>query len=192
MQRCDHSQLLSIFACFVRLRTRRCSYPPDVRFQISHLFDASPEAVAETLLDEDFQESLSDIGALAERSVILQEERPDSTILRRTRCVLDLQATGAAKKFLGDQRPAWIEEAIWHPKPMRWDWTIHPEVAAELLKAKGKIEITGDGDGAGRTVAGDVKVPVPLYGSKVENWIVAGLEAAYDEEAERIAAWLDH
>lgn len=161
-----------------------------VRFEISHLFDAAPDAVAAALLDEEFQESLSDIGALAERSVILQEERSNSTILRRTRCVLDVRASGPAKKFLGDQKPAWIEEAIWHPKTMRWDWTIHPEVAAELLKAKGKIHIAGDGDGAERTVSGDVKVSVPLYGSKVENWIVAGLEAAYEEEAERIAEWL--
>lgn len=162
-----------------------------MRFEISHLFDAPPEAVAEALLDEEFQESLSDIGALAERSVILQEERSDSTVLRRTRCVLGIQASGVAKQFLGDQKPAWIEEAVWHPKPMRWDWTIHPEVAAELLKAKGKIHLSDDGAGAARTVAGDVKVSVPLYGSKVESWIVAGLEAAYEEEAERIARWIE-
>lgn len=166
-------------------------HPPDVRFEISHLFDVPADALAETLLDEEFQESLSDIGALAERSVILHEERSDSTILRRTHCVLDVNVTGAAKKFLGDERPSWVEEAIWHPKPMRWDWTIHPEVAAELLKAKGKIHIQDDDGRAARTVVGDVKVSVPLYGSKVENWIVAGLERAYEEEAERIAEWLE-
>lgn len=162
-----------------------------MRFEISHLFDVPPEALAETLLDEDFQESLSDLGALAERTVILQEERSDSTVLRRTRCVLDLKASGPAKKFLGDQKPAWIEEAIWHPKPMRWDWSIHPEVAAELLKATGKIRIQDDREGAARTVSGDIKVNVPLYGGKVENWIVAGLQAAYEEEADRIVEWLD-
>lgn len=162
-----------------------------MRFEISHLFDVEPEALAEALLDEDFQESLSDIGALAERTVILQEKRKDSTILRHTRCVLDINVGGAAKKFLGDEPPAWIEEAVWHPKPMRWDWTIRPQVAGELLKAKGKIHIEDDDEGAARTVTGDVKVSVPLYGSKVEGWIVAGLEAAYDEEAERIVEWLD-
>ena len=168
-----------------------CGYPPSVRFEISHLFDVSPDELAETLLDEDFQESLSDLDALAGRTVILQEERSDSTVLRRTRCVLDLKASGPAKKFLGDQKPAWIEEAIWHPEPMQWDWTIQPEVAAELLKATGKIHIEDEADGATRTVSGDIKVNVPLYGSKVENWIVAGLEAAYEEEAERIVEWLD-
>ena len=36
-----------------------------------------------------------------------------------------------------------------------------------------------------------VKVKVPLYGGKVEGWIVDGLEHAYAEEAERLQAWLD-
>lgn len=162
-----------------------------MRFEISHLFDVPATAVAETLLDERFQESLSDIGSLAERSVILQEEHSDGNVLRRTRCVLDIQASGPAKTFLGNQRPAWIEEAVWHPTASRWDWTIHPEVAAELLKANGTIDIADDGDGSARTVTGDIRVSVPLYGSKVERLIVSGLEAAYEEEAERIAVWLD-
>jgi hypothetical protein len=32
---------------------------------------------------------------------------------------------------------------------------------------------------------------VPLYGGKVEGWIVDGLRAAYDEEADRLAEWLE-
>ena len=37
---------------------------------------------------------------------------------------------------------------------------------------------------------GMVKVSVPLYGGKVEGWIVEGIEQAYDEEAERLERWL--
>ncbi len=112
-------------------------------------------------------------------------------MLRRIRCVLDLQASGAAKRFLGDQKPAWIEEATWDPKSSRWDWTIHPEVARDLLKASGQIAVHAAGRGATRTVSGRVKVAVPLYGSKVEGWIVSGLEDAYEEEAERLTRWLE-
>ena len=42
-----------------------------------------------------------------------------------------------------------------------------------------------------RTVTGEVKVRVPLYGGKVEGWIVNGVSRAYDEEAQRLAAWLE-
>lgn len=160
-------------------------------FEISHEFEASADEVAEALLDEAFQESLHDLGSLEVREVLDQQERKDGSVLRRTRCVLDLEITGAAQKFLGSQRPAWIEEAVWDPDSMTWSWTIHPEVAAELLDAKGTISIDDDGEAAVRTVAGTVKVKVPLYGSKVEGWIVGGIEAAYEDEADRLADWLE-
>lgn len=160
-------------------------------FTISHAFDAPPESIAEVLLDEDFQESLADIGALAERQVLEQSRRRDGTVQRRIRCVLDVQVSGAAQRFLGDGPPAWIEEASWDPDAMDWSWTIHPEVAANLLNARGKISIEADGHAGLRVVSGVVKVSVPLYGSKVEGWILSGLEAAYDDEAERLADWLE-
>ena len=160
-------------------------------FEISHEFEASADEVAEALLDEGFQDSLHDLGSLEVREVLDQSERKDGSVLRRTRCVLDLDIKGAARKFLGDQPPAWIEEAVWDPNKMTWTWTIQPEVAGELLDAKGTISIEDDGEAAVRTVAGTVKVKVPLYGSKVEGWIVGGIEAAYDDEADRLAAWLE-
>ncbi|MDP9067595.1 MAG: DUF2505 domain-containing protein [Actinomycetota bacterium] len=160
-------------------------------FKITHHFEASPDEVADALIDEDFQASLADVASLSEREVILQEERRDGSILRRIRCVLDIDVSGAAKKFLGGAKPSWIEEARWDPGARRWTWTIHPEVAAELMSAGGHIDVGKQGSGACRTVSGSVKVKVPLYGSKVEGWIVSGIEAAYDEEAERLAEWLE-
>jgi hypothetical protein len=162
-----------------------------VDFEIAHEFDASAEEVADALLDEGFQDSLHDLASLEVREVLSQQEGKDGTVLRRTRCVLDVQVTGAAQKFLGDQRPAWIEEAVWEPDAMRWSWTILPEVAKDLLDAKGTISIEDDGEAAIRTVTGTVKVKVPLYGSKVEGWIVNGIEAAYEEEADRLTEWLE-
>ncbi len=162
-----------------------------MNFEITHSFAAAPHEVAAALLDEGFQASLGDVGSLAERQVLLQEERRDGTVLRRIRCVLDLEVSGPARRFLGEAKPSWIEEAVWDPSSSRWNWTIHPEVAAELMTAHGQINVAGDDRGAARTVSGSVKVKVPLYGSKVERWIVNGIEAAYDEEAERLTEWLE-
>ena len=162
-----------------------------MNFEISHEFDASAADVADALLDESFQDSLHDLGSLEVREVLDQQERKDGTVLRRTRCVLDVDISGPAKKFLGDQRPAWIEEAVYDPDTLTWTWKILPEVAGELLDAKGTTVIEDDGEAASRTVSGSVKVKVPLYGSKVEGWIVGGLEAAYEDEADRLAEWLE-
>lgn len=160
-------------------------------FEFSHSFDASTDELAEALLDEKFQASLSDIGSLAEREVIGQHHRQDGTVVREIRCVLDIEVTGVAQKLLGAQKPAWVEEAEWDPDELKWLWSINPEVAAELLSASGEIRIEEEDDEAVRVVTGTVKVKVPLYGGKVEGWIVNGLEAAYDEEADRLTEWLE-
>ena len=160
-----------------------------MKFEISHSFDEPPERVAEVTLDEDFQASLNDIGRLRDRKV-LSQKKSGASVVRRTRCVLDIQLGGMAKKMLGDSEPAWVEEATWDPDRLCWRWEIEPEVGEELLSASGEITLEKDGSGTTRTVRGDVRVSVPIYGGRVENMVVEGLREAYDEEAERIADWL--
>jgi hypothetical protein len=154
-----------------------------VDFRIEHTFDADPDTVAKVMLDEDYQASLDGLGPLSERKVLEQKSLTNGTVQRRVRCVLDIDVSGAARKFIGDSDPAWIEHAIWHPGEMRWDWTIEPLAAQDLLKAAGQIELAPRDEGTLRTVLGEVKVSVPLVGGKVEGWIVDGLGRAYDEEA---------
>ena len=159
-------------------------------FEVEHLFSAPLDDLVAALLDKGFQESLSDIGALESRTLLTQDERSDGSVLRRVRCVLDIDVGGAARRFIGDGDPAWVEEAVWDPGTQTWRWEIHPEVAGNLLSAHGEIVLREHGSEALRRVAGSVRVHVPLYGGKVEGWIVEGIERAYDEEAERLARWL--
>ena len=90
-------------------------YPRGLRFTVTHSFAEPPDAVAEAILDEDYQHSLEDVESVETRELLSQEERRDGTVVRRTRCVLDLQITGVAKSFIGDGDPAWVEEAVWDP-----------------------------------------------------------------------------
>ena len=159
-------------------------------FHITHDFAADRDAVARALLDRNFQESLRDLGALAERQVLSQEELEGGGVRRRTRCVLDVQLSGTAKRFLGDAEPSWVEEAVWDPARYTWRWHVIPEVAADLFKAAGTISLTDGNTTTRREVAGSVRVSVPLYGGKVERWVVEGLQRAYAEEAERLDTWL--
>ena len=162
-----------------------------MRFEVAHHFEAPAEAVAAALLDPSFQASLSTVGRLRDRAVLESTELDAGRVRRRVRCVLDLTITGPARRFIGDGDPAWVQEETWDPQTRRWDWVIHPEVAGDLLSASGTTSIDGDGSSATRRVTGDVRVHVPLYGSRVEGWIVSGITDAYDEEAERLAQWLN-
>lgn len=160
-----------------------------MEFEMAHEFEADPETVAAAILDLDYQATLSGVGRLAEREVLSQEEG-GSGVVRRTRCVLDIDISGPAKRFIGDGDPAWVEVAEWDAERMVWEWHIEPEVAAELLEARGTTELTASSGGTIRHVTGKVRVKVPLYGGKVEGWIIEGLESAYDEEAQLLADWL--
>jgi hypothetical protein len=167
------------------------AYPRQVDFQIEHDFRHPSAKVAATLLDPAFQRSLTDIGALESRTLLSQDDLAGGSVRRRVRCVLDIDVKGPARRFIGDADPAWVEDAVWDPQTGVWRWKIEPEVAGNLLAADGEIAIDPRGDGSVRRVVGKVKVNVPFYGGRVEGWIVEGIEQAYDEEAERLAAWLD-
>lgn len=159
-------------------------------FSLAHSFDAPVDSLAGALLDRNFQESLGAIGALSDRKVLSQEEGGGGRVVRRTRCVLGIDVSGPARSLMGGGEPAWVEEARWDPGTRRWDWVIHPEVAAHLLSASGVIELLGDERRSTRRVRGRVKVNVPLYGGRVEGWIRDGIAAAYEEEAARLADWV--
>lgn len=162
-----------------------------MNFEFSHAIPAGVDEVAAALLDVDYQNSLTGMGRLSERTVLDQYEMDDGRVRRRVRCVLEIDVSGPARRFLGDADPAWVEDALWFPDKRLWEWRIIPEVAAELLVSNGHILLQESTDGSDRVVAGKVQVRVPLYGGKVEGFIVEGLRRAYDEEALQLAAWLD-
>ena len=160
-------------------------------FLIEHSFTATPEKLAGILLDEAYQRSLSDIPPLESRELLSQDSTPEGTVLRKVRYVLGPVLPSGARQVLGNAEPAWVEEAIWEPEAMRWDWIIVPEVAGELLAAQGAIDLEVSATGSRKRVRGRVSVKIPLFGRRVERVIVDGLRRAYDEEAKRLQAWLD-
>ena len=158
-------------------------------FLFEHRFDAPRKEVAEALLDEGYQASLDGMEPLEKRDVLKQGES-GGKVVRLTRCVLGTDL-GAAKRFLGDAEPAWVEEAVWDDAAQTWTWVIKPEIHADILSSEGKTELVDEGDKTLRRVSGWVKIRVPLYGGRIENTIVRGLEEAYDNEAHRLRDWLE-
>lgn len=162
-----------------------------MRFEVAHSFAVDPDRLAAALLDREFQAQLTSIGKLRDRTVLSQAARGDGQVERRVRCVLGLELSGMAASVFGDADPAWVQVETWDAVTNTWTWTIEPEVHGALLSARGSTVISGDAEKATRTVAGEMKVHVPLYGGKVEGWIVQGISDAYDEEAARLTEWLE-
>ena len=166
------------------------SYPSVVKFEVGHRFPFGAEELAAAMLDPGYQRSLSNIPPLQSRELLDQTKRPDGTVVRRVRCVLGVELPGAARNFLGNSEPAWVEEATWHPVALRWEWVIVPEVGRELLASHGSIEVTPSDEKTTRWVRGRVSVKVPMFGGRVERVVVDHIKRAYNEEAQRLGAWL--
>ena len=161
-----------------------------MEFDLRHRFAAPTTVVADAILDRSYQESLDGIGPLRSRTLLAQDE-VDGVVVRKVRCVLDADFAGPAKAILGNSDPAWVEESTWSPEAMEWKWTIHPEVAASILSAHGVMALYPDGEGTSRKVAGEIDVNFPFIGGNIANAIVTGVTQVYDEEAERLARWLN-
>jgi len=155
-----------------------------------HEFAARPNEVAAVLLDLEYQASLRTLGPLKERAVVDQSDGSGGRVTRRIRSVLDIELPGPARAFIGDGDPAWVEEATWEPETRSWKWVILPEVGGDLLTASGETNLKEGSVGTIRNIFGSVRVGLPFYGGKIEGWIVDGFERTYDEEAQRLAAWL--
>jgi hypothetical protein len=105
--------------------------------------------------------------------------------------VLGVELPGSARRFIGDRDPAWVENALYSPGDLTWEWEIEPEFAGGLLQASGKMIFDDHVEGTLRVVAGDLSFRVPIFGTRVEEVVVDHLDKVYDAEAHHLAGWLD-
>jgi hypothetical protein len=163
-----------------------------MRFMFEHIITADPKTVAGTILDLDYQHSIEEVVSdyLHARQVLSQEERPDGKVSRRIRCVLGIDLPSAARRFIGDQDPAWVEDALYDPDSLMWEWDIHPEAGGRLLSSGGMMALGEHTEGTLRRVTGDVSFRVPVYGGRVEEIVVDHLDKIYDTEAHHLASWI--
>ena len=91
-----------------------------------------------------------------------------------------------AKKFVGDTIHILQEEEWTSATDARLDVSI-PGKPGHL---KGTITLRPDGDGTVETVAGELKVAIPLVGGKIEVLVAEMLEHALQAEQRIGTAWL--
>lgn len=156
-----------------------------VKFSHEMSYDASPEEVAAMLADRDFREQVckamdstrhdvSVEGAGKGMKVVVDQTQPARGI------------PSFAKKFVGDsiqivQRESWSSETA---------ATLLLEIPGKPGQLDGDIRLAVDGDGTVETVAGDLKVKVPVVGGKLEGLVADLLKSALRTEQKVGRAWL--
>ncbi len=156
-----------------------------MRFEHTLRYDASPEEVFAMLGEALFREQVCEAqhvtectaeveGADHTMSVMVDQKRPSEGI------------PSFAKKFVGDtihirQREEWSSAT---------DAVLDVAIPGKPGHLEGTITLRPDGDGTVETVAGELKVGIPIVGGKIEVLIGELLEHALQTEERVGKAWL--
>jgi hypothetical protein len=160
-----------------------------VRLHAEHLFDASPSAVVDAMLDPEFVPELRGLPAVGSVEVVAQEtDGPVRRLSVRLEYVGAVE--GIAAKVLGPTAPSWVQSYEFDRGSCRGTLVITPDVHASLFDCSAEIDVTPSPQGARRVVNGTLKVRLPLVGGKAEQALGPPILERIDHEAELLRAWL--
>jgi Protein of unknown function (DUF2505) len=161
-----------------------------VHFTAEHDFDSSRAEIVDVLCDPEFHRGL-DLPDLS-RPEVLAHEADGTTRVVRLRYEYTGQLDPAARKILGAQTLTWIQELRLDTSSYTGTLTFSAERGGNRLSGDATVALTSnDGDAhTRRSIAGDLRVRVPLIGGAAERRIVPGVVRRLDVEAAALATEL--
>jgi hypothetical protein len=160
-----------------------------VKFHLEHTFAAPLDAVEAAMVDPAFLEGtrLPDVGP----PKVLSRDDDGSTVTLR----VDYHYTGSldslARRVLRTGDVSWVQETKLDRSTHRTTFTVTPKVHADRFECGGVMQLTKTSDGATeRVIDGELKIKVPLFGSRAEGMILPGLRSRMQREAELLDEWL--
>lgn len=156
-----------------------------MKFQHELRYDASPEEVHTMLSDAVFREQVCEAQHVTECTVEIDEvDGPMSVRIDQHRPADGIP--GFAKKFVGDEIHIVQTEEWATPTDAKLDVGI-PGKPGHL---KGTVTLRPDGSGTVETVAGELRVNIPVVGGKIEKLVADLLTEALLAEQRVGKAWL--
>jgi hypothetical protein len=159
-----------------------------VKFSLEHTFDAPLDAVEAAMVDPVFLEGtrLPDVGP---PKVLSRDEDGDTVTLR-----VDYEYTGSldslARRVLRTGDVAWVQKTILDRGAHRTTFTVIPKVYPDRFSCGGVMQLREADGSTHRVIDGELKINVPLFGSRAEGLILPGLRSRMNREAELLDEWL--
>jgi hypothetical protein len=160
-----------------------------VKFGFEQHWNASAEDVIEVYLDPDFWGTLDGLSATSAPEVLEVTRKQDSAVVR-LRYRLTVSLPSEASRFIDTDDVAWVEQTSWDLLSRSASISFAPDQAASLMRAAAKATLISEGDTTLRQVRGDIRVRIPLLGSRVERVVVEGIGDHLGEEADAVAGRL--
>jgi hypothetical protein len=160
-----------------------------VKLTASHIFGARVAAVCEAMGDPDFYAALR-----------LPDIEPPELLVRtvdggRVDIHVRFTYTGKldpiARRVVGHDRVAWVQRLVIDTSSQSCALSVTPEVGVVPVTCTGTFELHGaDGEQSLRTLAGELRVKVPLIGARAERSLAPGIVRRLDLEAEALDRFL--
>ena len=160
-----------------------------MKFEFEQRFAHSAEEVERALLDEGFIRGMATLPKLGAPEVL---SRVDSggVVTMRVRYAFAGEISGAVRRVVDPARLTWVEESTTDTGTHTARFHIVPDHYGMLLRCEGSYALTQAQKGSVRVARGDVRVNVPVVGSKVERVIVSGMQEHAQAEADLVDHWL--
>jgi hypothetical protein len=160
-----------------------------VRFSVEHRFPVPVERVEQAMTDPAFFTELRDLPGV-EPPAVLERTHDHDRVRLRVRYVFSGHLPPIARRVLGHDELAWVQESTVDLTRHRTDFRVRPERHRERLGCHGTYLLRADGGDTVRTIAGDLVVHVPLLAGRAERAIASGLVERLDAEAVTLRRWL--
>jgi len=161
-----------------------------VKFEFEQRFAHALEDVERALLDPEFIAGMAGLPKLGEPDV-LSSDRQGHVATMRVRYAFAGEVSAAVRRVVDPARLSWVEESVTDTVSHTATFRVVPDHYGKLLRCEGTYALHAEGTGTRRVAKGDVRVNVPIVGSKVEQVILSGMEEHAQAEAELVDAWLD-
>lgn len=171
--------------------TNRCGLCDAVwmKFTSGQNFDQPPSEVLAVLTDETFWSGVDNLTTMSTPSVV-GVERAGDVVTTRLRYNLVVDLPSEAARFINTSAVSWVEVTRWRLSAATSETTFVPDQAGRLLAASVSTVLRAAGSGTLRDVSGEVRVRIPILGSKVESAIVDGVEQYLSELSEAVDSYM--
>ncbi len=160
-----------------------------VKFDFTQSFDASTADVLDAYTDSEFWSGIEDLTATSVPSVLDVRRNGDRiTVELRYQLVVDLPSEAA--RFIDTSSVTWVEASEWDLRSATSQTRFLPDQAARLMTATAESRLIDTASGSKRAVSGELKVRIPLLGSRIERAIIGGIGDHLDEEVTAIEKFL--
>jgi hypothetical protein len=160
-----------------------------MRFELTQAFAAAPADVDDAYADPALYPTLVGLPKLGDIEVLAHERSGD-----RARLSIRFAFTGelpsAVTAVVDPARLTWVQESVHDLTTGTTTFRLVPDHYPDRLSASGTATMRPRGEGAERSVAGELKVRALLVSGKVEQAIVSGLAEYLAAEAPEVDRYL--